>query len=66
MKKSNEFLKFTCPHCGQEFVTVGIDIDKINSNLCPECRGLCEITALGPPELKDRIDGYIERIEHCE
>ena len=49
--KSDKCLLFSCPHCNMEYIMAGIDIDKIQNCLCPDCKGCCDIWAINENEL---------------
>lgn len=57
---NNTRLLLTCPHCEQEYIIVGIDVDKIQGCLCPTCKGFCELTALSETELIKWLTRYLK------
>ena len=54
----NSCLKFSCPHCMTEYVVVGVDIDRLQNCLCPECRGYCDISIMNKYELIEWFSKY--------
>ena len=59
---NNICLRFTCPHCFFEYVTAGVDIDRVQSCICPKCGAYCEITVMTNQEMVAWINTNIEVI----
>jgi transcription elongation factor Elf1 len=56
--RNDRLLKFSCPHCWFEYLTIGVDADRLPDCLCPVCGGWCEITPMSYPEIWEWINHY--------
>ena len=60
MPKKNDCLRFVCPHCRIEHVTVGLDVDQVQTFLCPGCGGFCDVFSMKKSELRNWLRTYFE------
>ena len=61
--KANKRLLYSCPHCNQEYVIIGIDIDFAKSDLCSVCGGYYELVSMSKKETKIWINRYLQSEE---